>query len=261
MSVGSVLTQTAQVTGQHPTPNIDEKPGSNTGITREMLAMANAPDDFLRAVARHEANEDYNNDPTRTITSVVGSSIPFVDSIARGAFHSGTASQKVARAASTGSDWGVFTGAVWLYNKALQKVYDNVPGLKKFKEDHPTITFLGEVGSAVGVGVAAIKGYRKGVELLTGKTPEVLINQVTDRMKNSSEVIAKIFKPFEMIPNALRPYLGWGTFIVLGGIIAKNIFDVHNTKVKEDKRFEELKEQKYEATRALLDRYMNEESV
>jgi|GEM_PF-6287943 len=245
MSVG--VLQTTKATSQYSEHNAGKKPANDNIMDPDtsndliLLSAANTPDQFIESIAKQEAVENFNKKPTRTATSVVGHSIPFVDSFLKGASHNGPASAKVGKTVSTGSDWGVFTGAVWLYNKALDKVYDNVPGLRKFKEDHPATAFVGEVASGVAVGQTAIWGYHKGTEKLTGKTSEVWINQATEKMKNSSETIAKVFKPFEKIPSSVKRWGGFGLIATLGGLIIKNIYDVHKIKTDTDERAEQLK--------------------
>ncbi len=259
MTTGSVTLPTLNTMGHYPQQSLDEKPQQPGMLTPEqqLLLIANASNDNLEIMARNEAARDYNQDPTRKVTEVVGTAIPYVDSVVQGALHKGSSSAQLAKTVSKGSDWGIFTGAVWLYHKALDKVYDNVPGLRNFKEDNPTLAFVGELISAVGVGQAAIWGYNKAVEKVTkGKTVTEVVEGWISKSPKTAETVAKVFKPIQMIPEKVRGYLGLGIFLTFGGIILKNIFDVHNKKVQEDKRLEELKDER-EAAKILLGRKMD----
>ena len=249
-------------------------------LPTDPLALANTPDYVLEQIAKQEANQQFNNSPTRKITKVVGNSIPFIDSFVAGAAHKGSASSKLASSAGRGSDWGVFAGAIWLYNKALNKAYDTFPGMRKLKEDHPTTAMIGEVGSAYVVGDVAIRGYRKAFKKGLKTTPEQAFNNLFEKFPKTSNVLGNIFHPVKaitkMIPEGVKQWgktainklpeglrqrgktvsnnlstgvKQWGGLAVtlsIGGLILKNIFDVHKTKKNADQNLAELKDQRYQ---------------
>ncbi len=258
MSVGSVVNQATNATAQHPGVNPGQRPEIqvNPMSPEELLRLSNTPDDVLELAAKYDAYQKYNDDPTRTVTSIVGNTVPFADSFMTGALTKGPASHKVAATANKGTDWAIFVGAVWLYNKALSKVYDNFPGLKQVKEDHPGVALVGEIGSAVLVGEAAIWGANKAFAGLVGKSKEQTFTEFFTKKAKTSEFLAKplmeVSKFAEKHPNIVK-YSGLGVTVLLVGLIAKNIFDAHRTKVNTDKKLAELKDQRYDTTKALLD--------
>jgi len=265
MVTGVVLPSTtaaAQAKG-YPAPVVNEEIKKQTAQPnlQDKYLVANTPDDYLQAISKYQAYSQYNNDPTRGITKVVGNSIPFVDSFARGAMHQGSGSAKIAKTASTGADWGIFTGAVWLYNKAVNKVYDLFPGAAKFREDHPTTAYVGELATSVAVGHGAVRGFEKigGNEFIDKN-----VNKFFENKPGISKKIEDITKPLNEFaknhPKAMG-YAGLGVTLTLGGLIAKNIYDVFHAKKAADKRYEQLKDQRYQVTKELLDSAIEEKSV
>lgn len=262
---------TFQVAAQTPTAIVQNQPYkkpadsafmspkqivTNQLSPQDQAFLVNMPPEALQAWAKHDPVRDFNNSKTRTVTNVVGNAIPYADSYLAGAMRSGPASAKVARSVSTGSDWGVFTGAIWLYNKALGKAYDAFPGMRKFKEDNPTIAMAGEIGTGVLVGRLAIKGWRSGFEKLSGgKSFEQVVENWAKKRTSATEKVATIFKPVtklvEKFPK-LPEYAGLAFAVTALGLIAKNLFDVHKVKKDSDRNLEHLKAQKEEAAKNIL---------
>lgn len=248
MSVGSVVSYTTNATA-NTKPFIiksDENPPEKLNLD-EVFLLANANDHQLQSAAKKDAYQEYLDDPTRDVSKAVGTAIPFVDSFVQGALKSGAAAEKLGKAVSTGSDWGVFEGVTWLYRKALDKAYETFPSYRKFKQENPTMSYAAELGTTVGVGGLGILGYRKGVKKLTGKLPEEIITAQFEKLKSKNELIAKVFTPIEKIPKDIRGILGLTIFISLGSLIAKNIFDVHKTDKKAEKNYEDLVEKREQA--------------
>jgi len=240
-------------------PQITTVTGQNPGLIKSKmekfnpqspLALANTPDEFLELAAKQEAYQQFNNSPTRKITNVVGTSIPFIDSFMAGAITKGSASSKLAGTVGRGSDWGVFAVAVWLYNKSLGKAYETFPGMRKFKENHPTITFVGELVTGVALARGAINLYRKGFKKGLKTTPEQFFTNLFKKAPKVSETVAAIYKPVEKIaskiPERIKKYAGAVITLSLAGLILKNIYDVRQTKKRTDKNLVELKNQRYQ---------------
>ncbi len=258
--VPQLTTVTAQNPGILPPEARGEMPANITPMD-----IANLPDGLLQAVAEKDAYEQYANDPTRKVTSVVGHSIPFVDSFVRGALHDGTkgsGSAKIAKTASTGADWGIFVGIVWLYNKGLDQVYKLFPGAREFKHDHPTVAYVGELATGVGIGHLGVHYFNKWGG--NQKVFDEVRNFFDKNYPNLAEKAGNIVRPLADFAEKNKVIMGWasvGVLATLGGIIIKNIYDVYKTKKNADDKFEELKDQRYQVTKELLDKTTQKQSA
>lgn len=224
------------------------------------MQVAELPDGLLKAVAYNDVYTNYkDNALTPKVVDAVGTSIPFIDSVARGALHDGKGSAKIARTANTGKDWGIFVGAVWLYNKALEQVYKAFPGARQFKQENPTITAIGEVGSAVAVGQGAIWGANKLYNKISpNKAFEQHVQEfVEKKFPKVSQKVGEVLKPVSEFAKNNKPVMKWagfGVIATLGGLIVKYFYDVYNTREKADDKFEQLKDQRYEVVKAELEK-------
>lgn len=248
-----------QVTTQTTTTIAKNKGSEKPWVPVEQYALINAPDSYLKAIASNEPYEKYRKNPTRGVTKLVGNSIPYVDSYLTGALTKGSTRTKLAATGDTATDWGVFTGAIWLYNKALNKVYDTFPEAKKFRQENPTISYVGEAASAVAVGNSAIWGFNKlDVKEKAGRKIGEFLSNHPGFEKN----LGKVFKPVsniaENIPKPMKSWIGLGTTLTLVGLIAKNIFDVHHAHSQVKNNYEQLKDLRYQETKALLQNVITE---
>jgi hypothetical protein len=236
--------------------NINFTNNTFTQDQNELLSkLANSSDSDLQKLASHQARQDFDTSPTRKTTKVVGSAIPFVDSFLKGATTKGDFATKTLSGLDTGKDWGIFVVVTKAYNYLLNKAINKSPRLKKFAEEHPTITFVTSLITGVTVGNAGIKyinkAIQKGFNLPVdtknpGQTPIVsALNKkygerlnklpIADFMQN------KVFKPIENF--AKKPaakYLATATMFGIGALIIKNIYDVYSIKKNANKNYNNL---------------------
>ncbi len=258
-----IITQTSVATAQNGFKVNNSKLADFSNPNRlspeDQLILANTPDKLLDEIAKQQAYDQYNNSSTRKATRVVGNSIPFIHTFLAGAFHKGSASAKLAKSASTGADWGFFAGTVWLYNKALGKIYDTFPRARKFRDDHPTAAYIGEVGSAVYISRKAIKGFHAIIRKLSnGKKPMQIVQEFMEKRPNLAEKLAKVFKPvtnlIEKYP-ALKGYAKLGAAVTMLGLMAKDLYDVSKIRKNSGKNIEQLKDRRYQIAKNLANQY------
>ncbi len=265
MTTGIVLpTTSATAQNQGYLPQMDKqvvKRQTGQPTLQDRYNIANTPDSLLESMAKYEAYTEYKNDPTRTATKAAFPTFLVADSFTQGVMKQGSGSAKLATTASTASDWGVFTGAVWLYNKGINKMYDLFPGAAKFREDHPTTAYVGELASSTALGWGAVHVYnQKGGHEFVERNMKKLLDK-TPGLSNKAEEIVRPLSDFAKKHKNIVAlgYLGAGMVAI--GLVAKNIYDVFHAKETADNRYEQLKDQRYQVTKELLDSAIKDKTV
>ncbi|OGI01537.1 MAG: hypothetical protein A2Y25_03465 [Candidatus Melainabacteria bacterium GWF2_37_15] len=248
---------------------------------------AGMSDEYINYRATKEAVDQYEKLPFRAATAAVALGIPVVDSLIAGAstkivntkysngikiniFKEAPVADKAKIVLQRAKGWGIFLGAAMLVNKAANAVIKKVPSMKKFRDEHPAATGLGVLVGSVVAGWKAMnpidnliskafnnntgKGIKKDIKNLIKKS---FLNK--EGFKNFvDKYVFKPVKNFVESPKGEKVLL-YGGPALLGGVIAKEIFDVASAKQKQQQVKHQLEMQRVKSQAEIVKKIVIEQ--
>lgn len=145
--------------------------------SRENMQMASAfvnmNDDQLKDLAYISANNGADKKRKKSVLATFYA-MPVVATIASGILptkyskkygffnlHNASLGERAISAGKTAGSWAMILTAIGIYNTAKKAVVSDSKGLQNFNQNHPVLSFIGDIGIILGGLALATKGIRK----------------------------------------------------------------------------------------------------
>jgi len=200
--VECVLMQTQAVSNIKPNIQFRAKPNLD-----EMAAFVNMNDMQLQELAYTDADKRDDRRAKRNIAATF-IAMPIVDSIAsgflatekRGEIHfitpigtwkddikvPASMGKRLSRTAGTAIGWAFTLGVIGIYSAVRNKVVKDSPGMQNFEQEHPALSFVGDLALIVGTCILGVFGLSKLAEKAGNKYPKT--------QKELSEKLDSVFE-------------------------------------------------------------------
>lgn len=226
-----------------------------------MNEIAFATDAQLKNIATAKANYDYASSPNRKTERKFANMLPVMDSVLIGASTQGSLGSKVVSGGKELTNWGIFIGLSYLYNKMMGKLVKNSDTLQNFKENSPVAFNVANV--AVGVtaccsGLYYIKkGFNKFVAPHLSKGVKDFPKNLADNIDDSSfgkrinAGLANFAKDYPKITKGLKIAAAWTLPILCAGLLITWIADLAKINKNKNTTLKNLEDARLAATQQI----------
>ena len=231
-------------------------------------AFVNMNDRELKMYAQLGSYDKKEQQKQRRSIGKILLAIPFVDSIAGGILTKSSLGVKTAVTLNRAAGWGVVIGAVALYNVVKKTMVSKSDTLKTFEQQHPVLSFMGDIG----IIMAGFILGAKGLEKLFNKSPEKFVNSFKNGINKAKKIVdkidnskfnTKILPKMREFNNSIAKKLPWAAdvsktvlkhsvFTMLGVAIVQTIRNAGNHNKKVEKNYKVLKNEQLKTAQSLV---------
>lgn len=221
-----------------------------TIIRPEECKKAVMSDQEINYRSNKEAIDEYKSSPLRWAAPVIGLGFIAGDSVVEGAL--AKEANKTTKMLKKAGFYGLVLGVAVGLAKVADKVIKNVPAFNEYRKEHPTATSLGVIIGAISGGVLAAEPLggliKKAFNNDVGKKIIAPAERVLSKENFKNFMDSKIFKPVEKLLDGGRrlPAFELGAIAVLGGLIAKQVYDVNHARQTAKQLKSDLEKQRLE---------------
>jgi len=224
----------------------------------DLIRISSVPDEYVKAAARHDQVQKFNNAPARKVEKTTSKAIPVADTLLTAALTPGSFGDKVFAGIGRAMEWGIFINVTDNLSKKLAKNEK----FRSFAQEHPAMaTVVGSLGVSA-VGILAYTAIMLGGKKLINKIKPV--KEIVDAVHtdlDASQTGQKIAKKLNS-PKAIKVMHGVAIagLVGLGLLVANKIVDLVRMKHKEKAQINKIKQTQLDASRELNKRLLEEKS-